>query len=260
MNAKEIAISTVVLMFLLIGLFLLIRFGSRSGDVEETSESLLSEHSLSDTAQNQADSDNLNTTSPDDLDFGNKKEEPKNMPNTTDLESKSTQQEQKSPPAFTLKDGVDYKAVIQTSMGNIKVDLFEQETPLTVNNFVHLANTAFFDDLIFHRVIPDFMIQGGDPKGNGTGGPGYSFEDEIVSGQHLLKGSLAMANSGKNTNGSQFFIVVKDKTPWLDKVHTNFGKIIEGQDIADEISLVAAGANDKPLEDVIIETVVILEE
>ena len=140
----------------------------------------------------------------------------------------------------------------------LKINLFEKEAPITVNNFIKLAKEGFYDGLIFHRVIPDFMIQGGDPTGTGTGGPGYKFGDEIT-GKPIVKGTLAMANSGPNTNGSQFFIVTAEETPWLNNLHTNFGEVIEGLEIVDQISLVETNSSDKPLTNVVIEKIVILE-
>jgi len=168
-------------------------------------------------------------------------------------------QMQPQAPAMQLKDGVDYQARFITSMGTFEVDLFEDKTPITVNNFVYLAGKKFYDGLIFHRVIQDFMIQGGDPQGTGSGGPGYSFKDEITR-EPLVRGSLAMANSGKNTNGSQFFIVTKEKTPWLDKLHTNFGVITKGLDVVMEIEKVPVDTNSRPLKNVVINNVVILEK
>jgi len=182
-----------------------------------------------------------------------------NNENTVDLEpadDKSTKLTNESMEIDTTKD---YMATIVTSMGTIKVDLFEKETPNTVNNFVKLANQGFYNGLIFHRVIPDFMIQGGDPTGTGTGGPGYKFDDEIT-GKPIVKGSLAMANSGPNTNGSQFFIVTADETPWLNNLHTNFGQVVEGQDVVDAISMVERDANDKPLTPVTIEKITITQK
>jgi len=157
-----------------------------------------------------------------------------------------------------LKDGVDYKVILQTSLGNITIDLFEKESPKTVNNFVSLAKDGFYDGLTFHRIIKDFMIQGGDPSGDGTGGPGYKFEDEFNT-KKLVRGSLAMANAGPNTNGSQFFIVTTESTPWLDGRHTNFGQVVEGMDIVNKISLVATGVRDKPVTPVTIDKVEVLE-
>jgi cyclophilin family peptidyl-prolyl cis-trans isomerase len=146
------------------------------------------------------------------------------------------------------------QAVIQTNHGPIELELFPDEAPKTVDNFVKLANDGFYDKVIFHRVIPDFMIQGGDPTGTGTGGPGYSFEDEI-NDHKVERGALAMANAGPNTNGSQFFIVTTESAPWLDGKHTVFGRVTEGMDVVDTISEVERDYRDKPHEDVVIESV-----
>ena len=145
-------------------------------------------------------------------------------------------------------------ATLHTNKGAISVELFDEDAPKTVENFVKLARDGFYDRVIFHRVIPDFMIQGGDPTGTGSGGPGYQFEDEF--NQHkVIRGALAMANSGPNTNGSQFFIVTADETPWLDGKHTVFGRVTDGMDVVDAISAVDRDARDKPNEDVVIERV-----
>jgi cyclophilin family peptidyl-prolyl cis-trans isomerase len=145
-------------------------------------------------------------------------------------------------------------ATLQTNHGAIEVELYPQEAPKTVDNFVKLAREGFYDGLIFHRVIPDFMIQGGDPTGTGRGGPGYTFEDEF--NQHKVdRGALAMANSGPNTNGSQFFIVTADACPWLDGKHTVFGRVTSGMEVADTISQLPSDPSDKPREDAVIETV-----
>jgi cyclophilin family peptidyl-prolyl cis-trans isomerase len=145
-------------------------------------------------------------------------------------------------------------ATLQTNHGAIEVELYPQEAPKTVDNFVKLARDGFYDGLIFHRVIPDFMIQGGDPTGTGRGGPGYTFEDEF--NQHKVdRGALAMANSGPNTNGSQFFIVTADACPWLDGKHTVFGRVTSGMEVADTISQLPSDPSDKPREDAVIETV-----
>ena len=150
-------------------------------------------------------------------------------------------------------------ATINTNKGAIVVELFDDQTPVTVENFVKLSNDGFYNGVIFHRVIKDFMIQGGDPTGTGTGGPGYQFQDEIVSGLAFDKpGLLAMANAGPNTNGSQFFITTVP-TPWLTGKHTIFGEVTEGQDIVVAISQAATGARDKPVDDVVIESIVIEE-
>jgi cyclophilin family peptidyl-prolyl cis-trans isomerase len=136
-------------------------------------------------------------------------------------------------------------ATFHTSAGPIEFELYPDDAPKTVENFTKLAADGFYDGLIFHRVIPDFMIQGGCPLGSGTGGPGYQFEDEFNE-HKVVKGALAMANSGPNTNGSQFFVVTAEATPWLDGKHTVFGQIVSGQDIADRISLVDRDGRDKP--------------
>jgi len=145
-------------------------------------------------------------------------------------------------------------ATLHTNHGAIEVELFEDDAPKTVANFVKLAEDGFYDGVIFHRIIPDFMIQGGDPTGTGTGGPGYQFEDEI-NDHKVVRGALAMANAGPNTNGSQFFIVTTDAAPWLDGKHTVFGRVTSGMDVVDAIEAVEADARDKPREDVVIERV-----
>ncbi|HAG90923.1 MAG TPA: peptidylprolyl isomerase [Bdellovibrionales bacterium] len=163
-------------------------------------------------------------------------------------------------------------AKFETSQGNFKIQLFPDKAPKTVENFVGLAEGTkewtdprsgekmkkpFYDGVIFHRVIPDFMIQGGDPLGVGTGGPGYTFEDEFHPElKHSKPGMLSMANAGPNTNGSQFFITVA-ATPWLDGRHSIFGEVVEGYDVVEKISNVPRGAQDKPKEDVVIKKVTI---
>jgi peptidyl-prolyl cis-trans isomerase B (cyclophilin B) len=140
-----------------------------------------------------------------------------------------------APPAMQIDAAKNYKATFETSRGNIIVELFAKEAPKTVNNFVFLAKEGFYDGTIFHRVIPDFMIQGGDPTGTGRGGPGYRFEDEFKGNPHVhTKGTLSMANAGPGTNGSQFFITHVE-TPWLNGKHTVFGKVLTGQDIVDSV-------------------------
>jgi cyclophilin family peptidyl-prolyl cis-trans isomerase len=149
-------------------------------------------------------------------------------------------------------------ATLQTNHGAIELELYADDAPKTVENFVNLARDGFYDGLIFHRVIPDFMIQGGDPTGTGSGGPGYQFEDEF--NRHKVdRGTLAMANAGPNTNGSQFFIVTADACPWLDGKHTVFGRVTSGMEIADRISELPRDARDKPREDAIIERVEIAD-
>jgi cyclophilin family peptidyl-prolyl cis-trans isomerase len=145
-------------------------------------------------------------------------------------------------------------ATLHTSEGTIELELYPDDAPKTVENFVTLSRDGFYEGVIFHRVIPDFMIQGGDPTGTGSGGPGYEFEDEL--NQHrVVRGVLAMANAGPNTNGSQFFIVTAEATPWLDGKHTVFGKVTSGMDVVDRISAVDRDANDRPREPVTIERV-----
>jgi peptidyl-prolyl cis-trans isomerase B (cyclophilin B) len=146
------------------------------------------------------------------------------------------------------------QAIIQTNHGPIHVELFPDDAPKTVNNFVKLVNDGFYDRVIFHRVIPDFMIQGGDPSGTGSGGPGYTFEDEF-NDHKVERGALAMANAGPNTNGSQFFIVTTEAAPWLDGKHTVFGRVTDGMDVVDTISELPRDARDKPHDDVVIESV-----
>ena len=145
-------------------------------------------------------------------------------------------------------------ATIQTNKGTIELELFDDDAPKTVENFRSLVEKGFYDGVIFHRVIPDFMIQGGDPTGTGSGGPGYAFEDEF--NEHpVARGALAMANAGPNTNGSQFFIVTADACPWLDGKHTVFGQVTNGMDVVDTISQLDRDPGDRPREDVSIERV-----
>ena len=147
---------------------------------------------------------------------------------------------------------------MHTNHGQIEVELFDADAPKTVDNFVKLSKDGFYDGLIFHRVIKDFMIQGGCPEGTGTGGPGYQFEDEFNDNK-IVRGALAMANAGPNTNGSQFFIVTTDAAPWLDGKHTVFGRVTEGMDAVDSIEATETGAQDRPVEDVVIERVEVSE-
>src|SRR6476646_9806666 len=145
-------------------------------------------------------------------------------------------------------------ATMQTTEGPIVFELFDQDAPKTVENFRKLAGDGFYDGLTFHRVIKDFMIQGGCPQGTGTGGPGYTFDDEI-NDHKIVRGALAMANAGPNTNGSQFFIVTTGAAPWLDGKHTVFGEVTDGMDAVDTIEGTATDASDRPLEDQTIERV-----
>jgi len=156
------------------------------------------------------------------------------------------------------------QALMRTSLGNIKLQFYANESPLTVNNFLNLVKKGFYNGTTFHRVIKDFMIQGGDPNSkdddwsnDGMGGPGYSFADEFNS-HPLVRGSLAMANSGPNTNGSQFFIVTAEATPWLDGKHTNFGEVVEGMDVVKLIESAQTNENDHPLKDIVVEDISLL--
>ena len=149
-------------------------------------------------------------------------------------------------------------ATLHTNQGPIEVELHDDDAPKTVENFRKLAGDGFYDGVIFHRVIPDFMIQGGDPTGTGMGGPGYTFEDEF-NDHKVERGALAMANAGPNTNGSQFFVVTAEATPWLDGKHTVFGRVTSGMDVVDAISQLDTDANDKPREAVVIERVELVD-
>jgi cyclophilin family peptidyl-prolyl cis-trans isomerase len=148
------------------------------------------------------------------------------------------------PPA---EPGTRYTAVMDTSAGEITLELWPDLAPQTVGNFVGLARQGFYDGTVFHRIIHDFMIQGGCPKGTGTGGPGYNFADEINE-RKLVKGTLAMANAGPDTNGSQFFIVTAQATPWLDGAHTGFGRVVGGEDVVEGLGTTATGPGDRPRE------------
>lgn len=162
-------------------------------------------------------------------------------------------------PEMQIDSNKTYIAKIETNQGNFDIELFTKDAPKTVNNFVVLARDKFYDGLTFHRVIKDFMIQGGDPKGDGSGDPGYKFDDEINS-HKLVKGTLAMANSGVNTNGSQFFIVTKEATDWLDGKHTAFGNVISGLENVMKIQNLPVGEGDKPTTPVIINKITIEEK
>jgi cyclophilin family peptidyl-prolyl cis-trans isomerase len=143
---------------------------------------------------------------------------------------------------------------LHTTHGAVSLDLYDEDAPRTVENFLTLSREGFYDGIAFHRVIPDFMIQGGCPRGDGTGGPGYEFEDE-PNDHPVVRGALAMANRGPNTNGSQFFIVTAEAAPWLDGKHTVFGEVTAGMDVVDEISTLPRDAQDRPRERVAIERV-----
>lgn len=177
--------------------------------------------------------------------------------NTTTTRKTYTQPQQ------VLQDGVNYTAKIKTNMGDIEIDLLEKETPIAVNNFIFLAKENFFNGIIFHRVVKGFVIQGGDPTGTGTGGPGYTFQDE-VNKRKYTKYSVGMANSGPNSNGSQFFIVTGTiQEGNLDALnsgqYTLFGEVKNGKDIVDAIEKVSVDSNDKPNNPVIIQSVEIIQ-
>ena len=150
----------------------------------------------------------------------------------------------------------DIRLILKTSRGNIEGTIFASKVPMTAANFLNLAKRGYYNGIKFHRVIPDFMIQGGDPTGTGSGGPGYQFEDEF-NDRKVVRGALAMANAGPNTNGSQFFIVTTQEAPWLDGKHTVFGEVTSGMDVVDAIEQVETGPGDRPREEVRIEGVTI---
>lgn len=194
----------------------------------------------------------------------------KNQENNKSMNEENTQINQEDTKRFLdgQKDlAADFsKALIKTNKGNITVEFYSEDSPITVNNFMNLSEQGFYNGTSFHRVIKDFMIQGGDPNSkdqnnrmtHGMGDPGYKFKDEFNS-HSLVRGNLAMANSGPNTNGSQFFIVTLDATPWLDGKHVNFGRVIEGMDVVDAIEGVETDARDNPLEPVVIENIELLK-
>ncbi|MCW2949115.1 MAG: peptidylprolyl isomerase [Thermoleophilia bacterium] len=148
------------------------------------------------------------------------------------------------------------QAIMSTSEGDITIELFDDAAPKTVENFTKLAQDGFYDGLTFHRIIKDFMIQGGCPEGTGTGGPGYTFEDEF-NDHKVVRGALAMANAGPNTNGSQFFLVTTDAAPWLDGKHTVFGQVVDGMDIVDKLEALETDGRDRPVDGALIEKLTI---
>ncbi len=150
------------------------------------------------------------------------------------------------------------KAILKTNRGDITIDLFEKDMPLTAGNFRKLVEKGFYDGVIFHRVIPDFMIQGGDPTGTGMGGPGYSIKDEFTKNNRNDRGTIAMANAGPNTGGSQFFINLVNNN-YLDRKHPVFGKVVSGMETVDAISKVKTNNQDRPLSDIVIEKAKIIE-
>jgi len=176
---------------------------------------------------------------------------------TTTTDTNEMEEKPFTQPVTTTTMEDNRHAVIETNMGTIEIELYEQRAPITTKNFIDLSEKGFYDGVIFHRVIDGFMIQGGDPEGTGFGGPGYKIDDEFHPElAHESAGILSMANSGPNTGGSQFFITL-DPTPHLDGKHAVFGKVVEGMDVVEEIGKVKTGAKDKPVEDVVMEKVTI---
>ncbi len=180
-------------------------------------------------------------------------------PTTESTQEAQVRKQYTSPPEMQIDPNKSYTATIQTSKGTIVAELFAKEAPITVNNFVTLARDGYYNGIIFHRVIPDFVIQGGDPTGTGMGGPGYQFQDEPVR-RPYEEGSLAMANSGPNTNGSQFFIVTGSGYNKLQPLYNHFGRVTQGQEVVDAIANVPTGPQDKPRTPVTIESVTIEEK
>jgi len=164
-----------------------------------------------------------------------------------------------SPPEMVIDPSKRYTAQMETSMGSLTISLDPVAAPKTVNNFVFLAREGYYDGVIFHRIIQGFVIQGGDPTGTGRGGPGYRFEDELPSAGRYEVGSLAMANAGPNTNGSQFFIISGPSGVRLPPQYSLFGKVVKGLDVVDQMEKVRTGPGDKPVEDVVIQSVTISE-
>lgn len=162
-------------------------------------------------------------------------------------------------PEMVIDAAKTYTATLKTSMGDIVITLDAKNRPQTVNNFVYLSKMSFYDDVIFHRIIPNFMIQGGDPLGTGTGGPSYKFADELTAPNTNAKGTISMANAGPNTNGSQFFINLVDNN-YLDGKHSVFGKVTQGMDVVEALGKVKTGASDRPVTSVFIQSVTITEE
>lgn len=212
-------------------------------------ENLTSESTLTNEEINLAD--NLNTSALESNPVSNDSGETPAQ-NNTNMQSPDQQED------LTKKYS---QAILKTNLGDITVKFYADESPITVNNFLNLAQSGFYNGVKFHRVIKDFMIQGGDPLSKesnsslwGTGGPGYQFKDEINT-HKLVLGSLAMANAGAGTNGSQFFIVTLAETPWLDGKHTNFGQVTDGMDVVKKIESVETGVNDRPIQDVVINSI-----
>lgn len=164
-----------------------------------------------------------------------------------------------NPPEVTIDKNANYTAVVKTNKGDIKIELFARENPITVNNFVFLAQQGFYDGIIFHRVISDFMIQGGCPLGTGVGGPGYVITDEFSQENRNNRGTISMANAGPNTGGSQFFINLVNNN-FLDGRHPVFGKVTEGMEVVDLIGNTATTAGDRPVQNIVIESIEIIKQ
>ena len=165
------------------------------------------------------------------------------------------------PPEMAIDTAKNYQAIIEMEKGGtITIDLLAKEAPVTVNNFVFLARWHYYDGIIFHRVINGFVVQGGDPQGTGMGGPGYKFEDELPAPGRYELGSLAMANAGPNTNGSQFFIITGPSGQGLPPQYALFGQVVKGLEVADAMQQVSTNHNDRPLDDIVIESVIVTEQ
>ena len=174
---------------------------------------------------------------------------------TVDTTTDGVQKSFGAPPELTIDTAGQYTATIRTNLGDVVVSLFADTAPNTVNNFVFLANEGYYDGVIFHRVIPGFVAQAGDPTGTGRGGPGYTFADELNDPRPYTRGILAMANAGPNTNGSQFFIVHEDVG--LPYAYTIFGEVISGIDVVDAIAATPTGPGDRPTTDIVIESITV---
>lgn len=196
------------------------------------------------------------------LNWGTSKNKPDNSWPDLNTLANSTQDKKTNTPHMTIQEEKNYIAKLKTTAGEIDIELNSKDTPITVNNFISLAKNNFYNETIFHRVIEGFMIQGGDPKGDGTGGPGYSFADEPIKGEYS-RGTVAMANSGPDTNGSQFFIMHEDNA--LPKNYVIFGQVTKGLDVVDKIASApvttnSSGENSKPITPVVVNSVEITEE